>query len=470
MKRLTSQPEYVDFVRNGFASESRRRAGATKKLIARFDKQFPDEAACRAELIKFRWGDTFRCPRCGSSDLAAITPETFQCRSAACRKRFTVREGTIFENSPYPLIVWFELIWRVVACEETSVGIPDVWSIVRRHAPKFRGDAAQRLRPPTVETAFEWLWVMDGLLASAGQVPLDGTVFVTVVKALPTFQPSLWGLRSEGKLRSRESVYKKVAVLLAVELRGTVAGRCHMRFLRSGSRSEILQALDDTVSCGSQVIGQWKTETLLKGGRQKYAYTGIASLARRGVNLSNLKDPDNPYCPTGRLLRTFRNDVTAAKIISMRAHFIEFAVNEFVFRFNARSSLRTLRQKFDVLLAHATGSRAEGIVTSLRENRDGLKREYRRSCARVNGGDGQREQLFVADLSAIPPGEDVDILLTQETSPKGEVGDQRSHRKRGRPTKEEIDFREMVRDKKRYREYIANIVGIELPHEPQQDE
>ncbi len=72
-----------------------------------FFKQFPDEDACRRYLEKRRWGGTPACPHCGNAQKVYRykNGKTFKC--AHCQKQFSVKTGTIYENSNIPLRKWF---------------------------------------------------------------------------------------------------------------------------------------------------------------------------------------------------------------------------------------------------------------------------------------------------------------------------------------------------------------------------
>jgi transposase-like protein len=68
---------------------------------------FPTEESCHLYLIEKRWGDKPVCPHCGSSRKVYIMNGGKLLKCADCRKQFTVRIGTIFEDSPLPLQKWF---------------------------------------------------------------------------------------------------------------------------------------------------------------------------------------------------------------------------------------------------------------------------------------------------------------------------------------------------------------------------
>jgi hypothetical protein len=81
--------------------------------IGQFEKQFPDEDACKGYLMENRWPDNVNCPRCGNDKVWELESRPFhwQCKMcAADGYRFSVLVGTIFENSNKPLREWFMIV------------------------------------------------------------------------------------------------------------------------------------------------------------------------------------------------------------------------------------------------------------------------------------------------------------------------------------------------------------------------
>lgn len=70
-----------------------------------FFQRFPDERAALEYLEGRRWGGKIECPHCGSERTSRQRQYQYhQCKD--CRKKFTVRTGTIFERSHIPLHKW----------------------------------------------------------------------------------------------------------------------------------------------------------------------------------------------------------------------------------------------------------------------------------------------------------------------------------------------------------------------------
>ena len=75
---------------------------------------FPDEQAAIDHLRSIRWRDGAYCPHCGSTKIYHFSDNrTHKCGD--CRKRFSIKVGTIFEDSKLPLRKWFMAIWLVTS-------------------------------------------------------------------------------------------------------------------------------------------------------------------------------------------------------------------------------------------------------------------------------------------------------------------------------------------------------------------
>jgi transposase-like protein len=91
-------------------------------LIDFFNK-FPDEQACRDWVEMHRWPNEITCPHCGVIGKAYkySSGKLFKC--AACRQQFTVRVGTIFEDSKLPLQKWLLAIYLSTSIKKGTSSI-----------------------------------------------------------------------------------------------------------------------------------------------------------------------------------------------------------------------------------------------------------------------------------------------------------------------------------------------------------
>jgi hypothetical protein len=79
---------------------------------------FADAGNCREYLEERRWPDGVTCPRCGSKDVELLEKGRWCCRRTHDAPRFTVRTGTIMEDSPgdppMGLDQWCIAMWKIV--------------------------------------------------------------------------------------------------------------------------------------------------------------------------------------------------------------------------------------------------------------------------------------------------------------------------------------------------------------------
>ena len=80
---------------------------------------YSDRDVCQAALADARWPDgRVICPHCGSDLVAYLTNQRrWQCRSKHPRRQFSVKVGTIFEDSPIGLDKWFTAIWLIAGAK-----------------------------------------------------------------------------------------------------------------------------------------------------------------------------------------------------------------------------------------------------------------------------------------------------------------------------------------------------------------
>jgi transposase-like protein len=90
--------------------------------LYKFFKKFPDEESSRKYFEGKRWKDGINCAHCGSlstSECKDHKPMPYRCRS--CRKHFSIRTGTILEESRLPLQKWLMAIYMMTTARK---GIP----------------------------------------------------------------------------------------------------------------------------------------------------------------------------------------------------------------------------------------------------------------------------------------------------------------------------------------------------------
>jgi transposase-like protein len=136
-----------------------------------------DAARSEGQAVEFlearRWGELPCCPRCGSVNVYKMTDAVtlernkdfrWRCRDCAktpkAKAMFTVRTGTVFEESRLPLWVWVHAYWRACASK--------------------KGVSAKQIERETGIAYKSALFLMDrireGVGGSGGPTKLDGIV------------------------------------------------------------------------------------------------------------------------------------------------------------------------------------------------------------------------------------------------------------------------------------------------------
>lgn len=75
---------------------------------------FSDKDVCFNFMVSMRWADGIAiCQHCGNDKTSFLsTRKIWKCK--ACKKQFSVKMGTIFEESPIGLDKWLTTMWLIV--------------------------------------------------------------------------------------------------------------------------------------------------------------------------------------------------------------------------------------------------------------------------------------------------------------------------------------------------------------------
>lgn len=78
-------------------------------------RYFADPDVALDFVVKMRWPDgNVTCPTCGSDDVRFIpTRRIWECKAKHAKRQFSVKVGTIFEDSPISLDKWLATIWLI---------------------------------------------------------------------------------------------------------------------------------------------------------------------------------------------------------------------------------------------------------------------------------------------------------------------------------------------------------------------
>jgi transposase-like protein len=91
----------------------------TPKTLPQAIIYFSDAKNCNDFMVAMRWPDgQVQCPRCGSENVTYLeTARVWKCYSTHPKAKFSLKVGTIFEDSPLGLDKWFTAMWLIANCK-----------------------------------------------------------------------------------------------------------------------------------------------------------------------------------------------------------------------------------------------------------------------------------------------------------------------------------------------------------------
>ena len=81
-------------------------------------RYFTNPDNCLEYLSKRRWFNGVACPTCGRKDVAFVpSRRVWQCKTRHPKSQFSIKTGTILEDSPLGLEKWLPVMWMVANCK-----------------------------------------------------------------------------------------------------------------------------------------------------------------------------------------------------------------------------------------------------------------------------------------------------------------------------------------------------------------
>lgn len=72
---------------------------------------FANPSKCHDFLVEMRWPTGVECPHCGSQKVGIFSGKRLVSNCKNCKKQFTAKVGTPFENSALSLETWLAALW-----------------------------------------------------------------------------------------------------------------------------------------------------------------------------------------------------------------------------------------------------------------------------------------------------------------------------------------------------------------------
>ncbi|MEP7352084.1 MAG: IS1595 family transposase [Acidobacteriota bacterium] len=121
---------------------------------------FADVENCRQYMVNLRWSDgVVRCPHCDSENVDWLpNAKLYKCYEKHAKQKFSLKVGTIFEESPISLEKWLPCVWLITNAKNgisswelhRSLGVTQktAWFMLHRvrlamqdpNAPKLAGE------------------------------------------------------------------------------------------------------------------------------------------------------------------------------------------------------------------------------------------------------------------------------------------------------------------------------------------
>lgn len=89
------------------------------KTLIEAIKFFSDSENCRSFMVTIRWADgVVRCPYCGTDKVVYMEKSRlYNCKVKHPKQKFSLKVGTIFEDSPISLEKWLPAFWLLSNCK-----------------------------------------------------------------------------------------------------------------------------------------------------------------------------------------------------------------------------------------------------------------------------------------------------------------------------------------------------------------
>ncbi len=198
------------------------------KDFQEFLAQFKSEEDCWNYVFTIRWPNGFVCPRCSGKDKYWLTEQKL-IHCSACGYQASVTGGTIFHGTRKPLMLWFHIMWWVVA-QKTGASAYNLMD--------FMGFGSY-------ETAWTWLHKLRRAMVRPERDKLKGEIEV---------DETYIGGKETGKGRQGRGAETKTLVIVAAECIGKQIGRVRFRCIDEASGSQLKEFIEEYIEHGSLVI------------------------------------------------------------------------------------------------------------------------------------------------------------------------------------------------------------------------
>src|SRR5262249_37757183 len=117
---------------------------------------FANPDNCITYLVRRRWPKGVICPTCGRKDVTFVpSRRLWQCKTRHPKAQFSIKVGTIFEESPIALDKWLLTMWMLANCKNgvssyeisraTGITQKSTWFMLQRIRLALQGEVGGKL-------------------------------------------------------------------------------------------------------------------------------------------------------------------------------------------------------------------------------------------------------------------------------------------------------------------------------------
>lgn len=266
-----------------------------------FEERFSTEEGCRDYLFALRWPRGFRCPRCACAEFWVLRSVRYQC--VGCGHQSSLTSGTIFQGTHLPLRIWFRAMW---------------WVSSQKNGASALG--LKRVLGCSYKTAWMLLHKFRRAMVRPGRDRLSGHV---------ELDETYLGSLEEG-LRGRQTA-RKAIVAVAAQRKGKHIGRIRMKRIPNVSSKSLVGFVEESVEPGSTVhTDGWDAYTRL--GSKGYDHRSVVMARQRSGSASDSLQRVH------RVVSLLKRWLMGTHQGAVSHEHLDYYLDEFVFRFNRRSS------------------------------------------------------------------------------------------------------------------------------------
>ena len=282
---------------------------------------------CIADMVAARWPDgVVICPTCGRNDVTwQEKAQVFQCKSQHSKRKFSVKVGTIYEDSPIKLDKWLMATWLLANCKNgiSSYEIARAIGVTQKSAWFM----LHRIRLAMTDASPE-------MLGGNGPVEIDETFVGGKMKNMH---------KSKRIKGMNYSAGNGKTIVLGMLERG---GKVKAGVVDDRTKKSLAEPIHSSIEAGSHIItDEWTSYPFVAAPYHHDVINHIEGYVRGHVHTNSIEN----------FWSCLKRSLSGTYIAVEPAHLDRY-VEEQVFRFNNRHK-NTDSTRFTKVLSQVTGKR-----------------------------------------------------------------------------------------------------------------